>query len=331
MVSSSPARSTARPPHAAGSAKASAANAPMSSTATCCKGFSGSSGWASTPPRMASRERSQLSMKNTGRRDRVGHAQAAHVLLDARLALKVGDAGLAVGAADRAVDEVAHARRLGRVGERRALADLALRAAGLVVVLDGEDTDRARDRAVHGGTVGQVAADQGGAARGERLRGRFVGVAREGADGEAGGEQVAGDRAALLAGRAGDQDRAALVGRDGRVRLGGLGRGARAVGHGRPPLAGVCPSWFGAMSTIVQISGVGRRARRLPPTSVHCTVMISFLRPVASTAWRNSTSSQALICVRSISLLSVSTSLSAGMVGPDPLATLTVESTIGRR
>ena len=123
------------------------------------------------------------------------------MLLDARLALKVGDAGLAVGAADRAVDEVAHARRLGRVGERRALADLALRAAGLVVVLDGEDTGRARDRAVHGITVGQVAADQGGAARGERLRGRFVGVAREGADGEAGGEQVAGDRAALLAGR----------------------------------------------------------------------------------------------------------------------------------
>ncbi|MCW3036338.1 MAG: hypothetical protein JWM17_1650, partial [Actinobacteria bacterium] len=55
--------------------------------------------------------------------------------------------------------------------------------------------------------------------------------------------------------------------------------------------------------------------------------MISFRRPVASTACRNAGSSQALITVRSSSTLSLSTALSSGTVGCCPLATLIVDST----
>jgi len=58
--------------------------------------------------------------------------------------------------------------------------------------------------------------------------------------------------------------------------------------------------------------------------------MMSFRRPVASTARRNAGSSQALITVRSSSTLSLSTALSSGMVGCCPLATLIVDSTTGR-
>ena len=58
--------------------------------------------------------------------------------------------------------------------------------------------------------------------------------------------------------------------------------------------------------------------------------MTSFFRPVASTARRNSTSSQESIWVRSNSTESDSTALSSGIVGGCPLAaTLTVESTMG--
>ena len=57
--------------------------------------------------------------------------------------------------------------------------------------------------------------------------------------------------------------------------------------------------------------------------------MINFLRPVASTALRNPTSSQELIWVRSISTLSDRTSLSAGSVCPWPASAFTVDRTIG--
>jgi hypothetical protein len=58
--------------------------------------------------------------------------------------------------------------------------------------------------------------------------------------------------------------------------------------------------------------------------------MISLLRPVPSTACRNSTSSRELIWVRSISTESDMTSLSSEMVGGCPLAsTFTVDSTMG--
>jgi hypothetical protein len=56
---------------------------------------------------------------------------------------------------------------------------------------------------------------------------------------------------------------------------------------------------------------------------------MSFLRPVARTACRNSVSSQELTVVRSSGLSSFSSSANSGRVGPWPLATLTVECTTG--
>lgn len=71
--------------------------------------------------------------------------------------------------------------------------------------------------------------------------------------------------------------------------------------------------------------GEGRQA------SVHNAVMMSFLRPVALTAAANSTSSQAMIVVRSSGSIPVRTFCSSGIVGLfTPVLTLTVERTIGR-
>jgi hypothetical protein len=61
--------------------------------------------------------------------------------------------------------------------------------------------------------------------------------------------------------------------------------------------------------------------------SVHNAAMISFLRPVAFTVGTKSSSSHALIDVRSIGLASVSTSVIWWIVGwLVPVATLTVAS-----
>ena len=172
-----------------------------------------------------------------GAEDRAGEPDLLQVLLDAPLGLEVGDAGVAVRAPHRRVDEVADAGSLGAVGEGRPLTHLSLRAR-LPEVLHGEDPVHALERGVQRGRVVEVPLDDLRTFRGELLGRRSLGMAGQGVHVPAAAEQLAGHRTPLPPRGAGDEDR--LLGLRGRARGGAAAQGGesenedahRNVAHG---------------------------------------------------------------------------------------------------
>lgn len=138
-----------------------------------------------------------------------GHRQVerGQVPLDPQLALEVRDAGVAVGAADRAVDEVPHPGPDGGVGHRPALALLGLDAAGAAEGLDAEHPVDALHRREQRRLVVQVAAYEDRARLLELPCLFLARVADQGVHGVSAPQQFAGHRPALPAGTAQHQDR----------------------------------------------------------------------------------------------------------------------------
>ena len=92
-VSSSPAISSVRPIHSSGAPKASAANAPMSSTAISWSRVVGFTPCTSLPAWMPAACQRKLSMKNTGRRIVAGSPSAAMRRSISCLLTKCGTSG----------------------------------------------------------------------------------------------------------------------------------------------------------------------------------------------------------------------------------------------
>ena len=98
------------------------------------------------------------------------------MLLDAKLAVEMGDAGSPVGAPNRAVDEVAHARPLGGIDQINALAGLAL-SSFLHRCLDAKDTVSAFHRAHQNDRILKIAAHHFGSLPDQGTRCWPVGMA----------------------------------------------------------------------------------------------------------------------------------------------------------
>ncbi len=145
-----------------------------------------------------------------------GQAELGDVPLDLALAREVRHLAGAAGAVDGGVHEVRDARPGGGLGDRLALADLALVAGGSGQRhgLDAEDAVHAAHGRLQGALVVEVAADQDRTVLPQGAGRRAVRVADERADGPAAGEQGAGGGTALPPGGAGDQD-GAVVGHGG--------------------------------------------------------------------------------------------------------------------
>ena len=146
-------------------------------------------------------------MKKNRAQDRRRQSHGTNVLLDLPFALEVCDAGVAFGAANRAVDEVLHAGGLGRIREALTMQDLALYAdTRRPKYLNAINTVGAFQCSFQGRTVSQIPLDDARPLIGQDPRSRPVGVAGERSHRPAGRQQVPCDRSTLLAGRAGYQD-----------------------------------------------------------------------------------------------------------------------------
>src|SRR5580704_8743270 len=139
------------------------------------------------------------------------YVHRTNVLFDAALALEVGDARVALGAAHRRVDQVLYPRGLRRIDDRDSFAGLAVCASGTVGRLDAERAVNALHGAPQGDRVIKVAVNHGRPKGGERCGRRLAGVACQRLHGEPARSELSHYGAALTARRAQHQNGLVVV------------------------------------------------------------------------------------------------------------------------